>query len=192
VVRPVTEEDHYDIDLVCQLVIAKEKISQAELKALLGDRLKDRPDLKKALEESRRCWRLNLAEHFHMDTLPCLPNPERQPTGLLLTDTDLVRWQKSNPIAYADWFHERMRVAFLQKRMELAKAMNADVETVPDWSIKTPLQRIVQLLKRHRDIYFAKDQDNRPVSIIITTLAANAYNNELDLATGLTSVARGI
>jgi hypothetical protein len=192
VVRPITEDDHYDIDLVCQLVIAKENTSQAELKTLLGDRLKERPDLKKVLEESRRCWRLNLAEHFHMDTLPCLPNPERQPNGILLTDTDLVRWQKSNPIAYANWFRDRMRIAFEQKRLERAMAANADVEAVPEWSVKTPLQRIVQLLKRHRDVYFAKDPDNRPVSIIITTLAARAYNNELDLLKGLTSVVSGM
>src|SRR5436190_22909342 len=36
VVRPISEEDHYDIDLVCNLVIAKENTSQAELKKLLG------------------------------------------------------------------------------------------------------------------------------------------------------------
>jgi hypothetical protein len=192
VVRPVTEDDHFDIDLVCQLEIAKENTTQADLKNLVGDRLKERSDLKAILGESRRCWNLDYAEHFHMDVLPSLPNVERRPTGILLTDTDLVRWQKSNPIAYADWFRERMKVAFDRRRMELAEAKKADVAEVPEWQIKTPLQRLVQLLKRHRDVYFAKNQEHRPVSIIITTLAAKAYGNQLDLYQALETVLRGM
>ena len=43
--------------------------------------------------------------------------------------------------------------------------------------IRTPLQKAVQILKRHRDIYFMNrnDSDNRPSSIIVTTLCAMAY-----------------
>ncbi len=46
---------------------------------------------------------------------------------------------------------------------------------VPDWKVKTTLQRTVQALKRHRDIYFTDDLADRPASVIITTLAARAY-----------------
>ena len=55
---------------------------------------------------------------------------------------------------------------------------------------KTPLQIAVQILKRHRDIYFQKDLDNRPVSIIITTLAALAYNNQADIYAALVDIVR--
>src|SRR5699024_8787473 len=48
--------------------------------------------------------------------------------------------------------------------------------------VKTPLQRAIQLLKRHRDIMYdalpESRKDNDPISLIITTLAAHAYNNE--------------
>ena len=192
VVRPITDADHYDIDLVCQLGLEKEKTTQADLKSLVGDRLKVRADLKAILTPSRRCWNLDYGENFHMDVLPCLQNLERKPDGILLTDTQLTRWQKSNPIAYANWFRDRMRVAFDQRRMILAKAMQADVEAVPEWQVRTPLQRAIQLLKRHRDLYFAKDLDNRPVSIIITTLAAQAYINQLDLMESLTAVIKSM
>ncbi len=50
-----------------------------------------------------------------------------------------------------------------------------DVEDVPAWYVKTTLQRSVQALKRHRDIHFADAPEDRPASIIITTLAARAY-----------------
>jgi len=64
-------------------------------------------------------------------------------------------------------------LGFAEKREVLAKQM--DVEEVPAWYLKTTLQRTVQALKRHRDIYFADSPENRPASIIITTLAASAY-----------------
>lgn len=55
------------------------------------------------------------------------------------------------------------------------------VRAVPKYqSNKTPLQRAVQILKRHRDIMFAGDED-KPVSIIITTLAAKAYQEKVRL-----------
>ena len=192
VVRPITDDDHYDIDLVCQLDIAKENTTQEKLKALIGDRLKERRDLEKILDESRRCWNLDYADNFHMDVLPSLNNPERKPYGILLTDTDLVRWQKSNPIAYAEWFKARMTVAFTTRREILAKSLKADVQEVPEWQVKTPLQRVVQLLKRHRDLHFASKPEVRPISIIITTLAARAYGNQMDMAESLEVVLKGM
>lgn len=50
-----------------------------------------------------------------------------------------------------------------------------DIADVPDWAVKTTLQRTVQALKRHRDICFTHDLEDRPASVIITTLAGRAY-----------------
>ncbi len=55
---------------------------------------------------------------------------------------------------------------------------------------KTPLQRAVQILKRHRNFHFQNDQDNKPASIIITTLAAKAYRNQEDLCDALVEMIR--
>lgn len=194
VVRPYGHEDDYDIDLVCQLGIRKESITQEELKSKIGARLKARDDLAKILEPSRRCWTLNYADDagkpaFHMDVLPSIPNLERRPSGILLTDTELTRWQKSNPVAFADWFRKRMEVVFVARRSALAESLAASIEDVPEWRVKTPLQRCVQILKRHRDVYFEKAPDVKPVSVIITTLAAHAYNNENDIYDALTGIA---
>jgi hypothetical protein len=197
VVRPISEADEYDIDLVCQLAMAKEQTTQANLKRIVGDRLKLREDLAKILSPSRRCWVLDYpAEHqmpaFHMDVLPSIPNTECPPTGILLTDTELTHWQKSNPIAYANWFYERMKVIFQQKRASLAESIQAKVEEVPEWQVKAPLQTAVQILKRHRDIHFQSQPDVRPISIIITTLAARAYQNQPDVYEALTAIVQDI
>jgi hypothetical protein len=54
--------------------------------------------------------------------------------------------------------------------------------------VRTPLHRIVQVLKRHRDVLFADDYDDKPPSSLITTLAARAYTGQSDLITGALAV----
>jgi len=178
VVRPIDAKCDYDIDLVCVIEREKTSITQSDLKEIIGDRLRQNVDYARRLSPSRRCWNLNFPKQFHMDVLPSIPNVEQDPNGILLTDTDLVRWQKSNPIDYADWFYDSMKVQVQEFRESLAKSLSMNVEEVPDWQVKTPLQRAIQILKRHRDVRFRDDPENRPVSIILTTLAARAYRGE--------------
>jgi hypothetical protein len=61
----------------------------------------------------------------------------------------------------------------------LMAKLEEDLET--EWEVKTTLQRVVQVLKAHRDFHFADDLDDRPPSILITTLAAYACGGETDL-----------
>src|SRR6267378_3506676 len=182
VVHPLAVYD-YDIDLVCFLDRTKEQTTQKDLKNIVGDRLKLNAELKKMLSPGCRCWLIDYPPEpampgFHMDVLPAIPNPERRPTGILLTDTALFHWQKSNPKTYAEWFYSRMKVILLEKRAAAATVAKLNIEDVPEWQVKTPLQLAVQILKRHRDIYFQRIPDDRPASIILTTLAALAYRNQ--------------
>jgi Adenylyl/Guanylyl and SMODS C-terminal sensor domain/Second Messenger Oligonucleotide or Dinucleotide Synthetase domain len=188
VVRPLLHEDEYDIDLVCQLAIKKESTTQAELKKKVGDRLKSRSDINKRLEEFRRCWRLDYPNQFHMDVLPVIPDTEQKPSGILLTDKELFHWQKSDPIAYAEWFYDKMRKVLEEKRAAFAAETRASIEEVPEWLIKTPLQRAVQLLKRHRDVFFQDDFDDRPTSIIITTLSGHSYEGQADIGEAILDI----
>jgi hypothetical protein len=72
----------------------------------------------------------------------------------------------------------------------------ARVEDVPDRLDRTPLQRAIQILKRHRDTRFATSENeaDKPISMIITTLAARAFQQETSvydtLATFLDQVQR--
>ena len=178
VVRPADPKCDYDIDLVCVLEREKGSVTQADLKDLVGDRLRENSEYAPRLSPSRRCWHLTFPKQFHLDVLPSIPNSEQKPNGILLTDSDLRNWQKSNPIDYADWFYESMKPQVISFRESLAKSLSISVEDVPEWQVKTPLQRAIQILKRHRDVRFQGDQQNRPVSIILTTLAARAYRGE--------------
>jgi len=192
VVKPISDNDEYDIDLVCHLEINKDNISQSQLKEMVGKRLKENETYRKLLgDEGRRCWTLDYANEFHMDILPAIPDYEKLNDCILITDKKLRFWQKSNPRGYARWFRDRMRAIFEKRKTVLAVLQKANVDDVPDYTVKTPLQRSVQILKRHRDIYFSR-KDYKPISIIITTLAGHAYRNEDDLSDAIFNIINGM
>ena len=68
--------------------------------------------------------------------------------------------------------------------------MRKSIDAIPDWEVKTSLQRVVRILKRHRDLYFLGDPEDRTPSIIITTLVAHAYDGEEDLLEATLSALR--
>ena len=212
-IRPVNDEEHYDIDLVCELSLGKHEISQKDLKEMLGKEMKlyaDRYGMS-AAAEGRRCWTLDYAEgaQFHLDALPAIPDgdgrkivlesmqlsAEWSSSAIAITDTECEtfevrasQWPHSNPRGFTEWFRASMKVAFNEQRQRIALEAHANVEDVPTYQVKTPLQQVVQILKRHRDIRFSDQPDVKPISVIITTLAARAYANQADLSEALASI----
>jgi hypothetical protein len=190
VVRPQHRDGEYDLDLVSKLDVAKTAISQQELKDRIGGLLADYHDehdgesceSPNEVSEGRRSWCLHYNE-FHMDVLPCIPDAAAaSDTAIELTDSNLRLWQKSDPLAYVNWFRGQCAKQFEEQRVMLSKSYGS-VDAVPKHRVRTPLHRVVQILKRHRDIYFADDLGDRPPSSLITTLAGRSYNGEQDLLT---------
>lgn len=193
-VRPVEEDADYDVDLVYRRDVARTSVTQQQLKESAGEQLKRYVQRKRKLDpanapslrEGGRCWTLEY-DGFHLDILPAIRDDEDLvPDGILITDRDLHRWQHSNPRGYARWF--RNRTDFDVERVKLAKSLGVTVEAVPKNRVRTPLHRVVQLLKRHRDLVFAADDDVRPASILITTLAAHAYERQPDVESAMRGV----
>jgi len=88
----------------------------------------------------------------------------------------------SNPRGFAAWFEEKCRPAAQVRMRQLVEGRAyASVEKVPPYEWKTPLQRGIQVFKRHRDVMFRKDPGSAPISMIITNLAAHAYGGEGDV-----------
>lgn len=185
-IHPALRGCEYDVDLVCLVNLTKAATTQADLKKLVGDEL--RLAYADILEECRRCWMLQFKLKFHLDVLPSIPDTDLGGTAILLTDTDLVHWQHSDPHAYARWFEGRMAVVLREMKKALALKLRASIDQIPDWRVRTPLQRVVQLLKRHRDLFFRDNLDQRPASIIITTLAATAYGGQFGVFDALEAI----
>ena len=154
---------------------------------------------------------------FHMDIVPCIPESDLSRSALrarMIESTKLEEalasdvselavsitdntdagyraivsdWRISNPEGYARWFESRMRTAsvFLAEREMVFKA---SIDTLPYYQWKTPLQSAIQILKRHRDTMFKDNEDAKPISVIITTLAARAYSGEGDLVSALSNI----
>jgi len=212
VTRPLKNEEEYAVDLICTLKASKSDFTQKSLKDAVGREVTsyaNSNNMTKLPDEARRCWTLNYADgaQFHMDILPALPDAQRYQTmlveqgykdlaksadlsGLAIAITDSTHplydqptedWPQSNPLGYAEWFRSRMQIQLNEQQTALAKR----VDSFPGRRAKTPLQRTIQLLKRHRDFMFADDGEHKPISIIITTLSAHAYNNESTISEAL-------
>lgn len=212
-IRPVNDTEHYDIDLVCSLSASKSNLTQQQLKMLLGVemRLYAKEHGMSEPGEARRCWTLDYAEgaQFHLDALPAVPDGEEKQrllreaslssdwssTAIAITDIDhpeyttlQAHWPHSNPRGYMEWFRSRMLTNFNQIREALALEANANVEDIPSYKVKTPLQQAVQVLKRHRDIMFSDNSEDKPISVIITTLSGLAYAGERNVADALNGI----
>jgi len=184
VIRPIDDSDDYDMDLVC-LLENGQALSLGSIKNLVGNRLKEHKLYSKMLErEGHRCWTMQYDE-FHMDILPCVPKysffSEPYLTEIKLThknDQDVYEPRFSNPYGYHEWFEKQMKVQLDLEKRVYAQKNKIEIDKVPTYLVRTPLQKTIQILKRHRDICFQDDSDNAPISIIITTLAALAYDGE--------------
>lgn len=213
-IKSINEKDDLDIDLVCELTGKAPQWAQSHLKKAVGDRLKENELYRNMLdEEGRRCWTLEYADsaNYHMDILPslvcyeynivleksfsaaALTDSRYDTLAIRITDkehedyyTDTIpeHWLKSNPFGYAKWFFNEASI-----EMRKSIALSEMVNPVPKYQKeKLPLQRVIQILKRHRDMMFNGDE-KKPISIIITTLASKAYKKETSIIDALISVA---
>ena len=74
-IRPLSDKEDYDVDLVCLLREFEEKDNPRLVKKVVGDRLKAHElykDKIDAVGEKKRCWTMEY-DGFHMDILPCVP-----------------------------------------------------------------------------------------------------------------------
>jgi hypothetical protein len=199
------KETDFDIDVVCELTDAKDGTFPMEVKQVVGTTLEGNEEYKSKMRpEEDRCWTLDYANvsgdiGLSMDVVPCVHedttvclrlkslgvNEAFADKAVAITErkgaTNYI-WKSSNPGGYGDWFdcingpflsiglHERKERILNENR-----TMFASVDDVPNYYVRSPLQVCVQILKRHRDLFYAevdKTGKFRLASVIITTLAA--------------------
>ena len=185
-IKPVDKSDDYDLDAVCK--VYHDFDSPEDLKNLIGDVLKNSDRYSKLLvkEEGKRCWTLKYSDdaNFHMDILPSMPNSEENNNSIIITHKEDGKYtfMVSNPEDYAAWFdklqEKERRILFEREKREFS----AKVEDLRKYKIRTTLQKTIQILKRHRDIKYRnasqEEKDNKPISIIITTLVGYLYTGD--------------
>lgn len=221
-VQPVNDDDEYDLDFTCKLRkgVSRDTHTQEQIKSLVGDELRayrEARQIAKPLVAKNRCWRLGYKDElaFHMDVVPGMRadtarrvelQTRMEQAGVAsalaveaarralwvtdLQDLDFNRisqdWPSSNPGGYQLWFQAQMRGA------EQNGVVRAQVDPLPVYRSKTPLQHCVQLMKRHRDVMFKGRCEMKPASIIITTIAARTYNASESLSQAIQRTLRAL
>lgn len=176
-VKPLVSSE-FDVDLVCFQPELAPSMPPASLKQAIGRRLKANGRYAGILEEKQRCWRINYANEFHLDITPSIANPLCGRGGELVPEKERSQWKPSNPKGYRCWFEDKAQLTPRFTSTETQRqAIRAQVEPLPEPApFKGILKRSVQLLKRHRDVWFEKrEMALAPVSIVITTLTAKSY-----------------
>jgi Second Messenger Oligonucleotide or Dinucleotide Synthetase domain len=193
-VKPI--DTPHDLDLVCELDVSHKLLDPT---ALLDDMFKlfcDHGVYGGMVTRKNRCVRIEYKDEFWLDILPACRDDHNGGTCVQVPDRDHRSWKPSNPVAYAVWFNNASRriiVKFSDSRRGLIIA-DATVERLPALQAteeKTMLQLVVQLLKRWRDVHYS-NSEYPPISIVLTTLAADLYSGEQSISTALLEVLNGI
>jgi len=193
-VKPLSKQE-YDLDLVCELHLDWNQVDAMEVFEAVKERMLQHETYASMVELKKRCVRLNYAGNYHLDILPACPTDlESSDLCVKVPDRSVKNWKDSNPKGYAEWFDKiandytpLVQYELLEKKAEIQPL--PDVEPV---EMKPPLKRAVQLIKRYRDVYFEDNPDLAPISIVLTTLAAQTYNKQGSVAEAIQGILKGI
>ncbi len=193
VVRPGSGEE-FDLDIIVQLTKGDILKSPKEIRQAVKDRIDencgDNPCLGAEKTTWSMCYTLSFPKKFSMDVVPATyesedtinrlklryPDKEKFLDGIIKVVNGNDDWLASNPKGYIKWFDE---ISKESRHLGVVKIQN-ELAKFPAHKVRTPLQAIVQILKKHAMVMFSDDEqkDNKPSSIAITTLAALSYKKE--------------
>lgn len=213
VVRPysIEKETSYDLDAICKLYVNKNTIEPKILKELIENTFENDKEYNAKLKVYDRCCTIQYADvngvGFSIDIVTAVDEdyenkssikelskyPEYVDTTIAIPshEQEKYQWITNNPKGYKAWF-DKINDRFLidnplntkESILNENRRLFSSIEEIPKELQKTTLQRVIQLLKRHRDIYFTNKQKGyeiKPISVIITTLvtviAENANSN---------------
>jgi len=175
--------EEYDIDLVCELQVDWQRTSNPILVLdLVERRIRSNGRYATSTERKNRCIRVTYNHDFHMDVLPACPDRTKGGTCLVVPDREAHSWKPSNPEGYAKWF---------EQKSELLGSIFFKAESLPPHERakrKSILKRVVQLIKRYRDVYLRNSSEFRTPSVVITTLAAMHYSGEASVIEAMENI----
>lgn len=212
VVRPTTEDPDaaYDLDFICQVRQVRGQIAPSELRKKVEDALRSDERYASRLKLQDECFTIEYADvgevGFTIDVVPAVDESLEYKLELaqMSDNVDLLNtaiaipaynggrnydWITNNPRGLRTWF-EGVNLPFaefdLENRRNRMFARNrqtfASVEEIPDELMRSALQRVIQILKHHRNIYYLglsqhQKDDLKPSSAAISVIAAEILKN---------------
>ncbi|WP_433971341.1 nucleotidyltransferase domain-containing protein [Tunturiibacter lichenicola] len=179
----------FDLDFVCQLSVPYRPQNPMELLNRLYTFFKSSTRYRDMVDRKNRCVRLTYADDFYMDILPACRDHAACITCIQVPDHAQKCWKASNPLGFASWFQKRSQYRMYKFAQD--RAMQQPLPGLEATEEKEVLQLVVQLLKRWRDLFYA-ESDFPPISVVLTTLAAEIYRGEDSTSVALLNVLEGI
>jgi len=191
-VRTVIMPPNGSVDVDAVLWSPRRDLAPAKFYQLVRDELRARVRTDDGIEEKNRCVRVLYAGEspaFHIDVTPAINDPANSAVDgsgkLLVPDLQAIRmglygFKPSNPVDFSSWLQTAADTKILIKALRLDEAAfrgRAETQPLPSHEQLVafdPLRGTIRLLKAHRDKYFGA-RDDKPISVIITTLATKAY-----------------
>ena len=205
VVRPYSKdgEKNYDLDLICQVNLSKDDITPSDLRNRVLSALNESDLYGGKLVEYAECFTIEYADvsgiGFSIDIVPAVDESVSDKAALsrISKKPDLISssiaipkhsdggrysWITNNPHGYKKWFdeinskyHTVESVLYRYRLFEDYKYAFASVEEIPMEFEKTALQRVIQILKYHRNVYYSRvvnGDELKPISAVISTIVA--------------------
>lgn len=202
VVRPIHKGDNasYDLDFIYQVRSCKKSTSPKKLRDEVETILRDSHLYDDHLIVNDECFTIEYADidgvGFSIDIVPATDEDEEKKLHLksmsshpeLIDDSIAIpkaennhfSWLTNNPKGYKTWFtginspyaalnRDKFRKTIFAQNASIYKS----VEDVPSDLERSPVQRVIQILKYHRNVYYSKLPEGKklkPISAIIGTL----------------------
>lgn len=204
VVRPNAKDPsaNYDLDFICQVSGSRADYAPSELRQKIEDVLASSGVYGGKLKVCKECFTVEYADisgvGFTIDIVPAVDEisenksrltqkslaPELIGTAIAIPKHNGERnysWLTNNPKGFRTWFDKinepflaASRETYRQHLFEDNRTLFSSVEEIPHGLDRSALQRVIQLLKYHRDVYYAKLKDGddlKPISAIINAVA---------------------
>ena len=177
----------YDVDVICEVNVPKESVTSDTLKGYFRDALENSRYSNNFVEWDK-CFTIEFTEQegvdFSIDIIPSVPedtatlqqlnyiteNPYLVKSSVAIPNRDT--WITNNPKGYVLWFENELikfHDRYLLKRSE--NTVSASIEELPEEEFNNNLLSIIKVLKRTRDVfYYRRKSENKPSSIVITTI----------------------
>ncbi|MBO6298081.1 MAG: nucleotidyltransferase [Lachnospiraceae bacterium] len=201
VVRPMKngKDADYDLDFICEVDKERGDITASELRAIIEKALAEGKLYDGKVEYFDECITIHYAEEngvgFSIDIVPAAHESKENKDRLKkkaerpdLIDTSIAipmgkkpmyKWHTNNPKGFQTWFEEINRPFLEMARsghrrtlMESTDFYNT-VEEIPAGMDRSAIQRVIQILKRDRDLFYKNFSDLKPISAIINVLVAD-------------------
>ena len=182
-IRPLKNDD-FDVDIVVEFDMSKKDMSPVDFYNELLSTFKT-GRYANMVKTHRNSIEIDYDTNYHFDIMPSIPLAYNS-DSLNVPNVKKVEWVIRSPKRYKEWFIEqtnkikgyRIKV---DKNRFLLEYQSTPLEKPKPYEIKPTLNRVVQLIKRARDVYFKDVEECIPQSIVLTTLAARFYDGEASI-----------